>query len=231
MSLGTFSFSILLGIFALSLPTRDGANRRHYLLRSAAVAVVVLVGFLGVIYWSPAPAKQTGFWDLALGASREDVRFLKGAPDSGSADSDTWIYFGKPDSLSNGGRRYRGDVRYTIQFRDDHVWIVVAYSVLDADGIGGGKCLGPCETGQSLQGVQGGIGVQRVESVLGKPTVILSHDGGFERVYLYPELNLVFILKQGKVWFYGVYDSDLGDPGLGDLRLLAELKRSRVALR
>src|SRR5262249_50969240 len=62
--------------------------------------IVIALGLLIYNTIKERPKVQASFWDISLGATESDVKFLKGAPDAVSKikDKDTWEYVFKTGS-------------------------------------------------------------------------------------------------------------------------------------
>jgi len=184
----------LVGIFALYLDTRGGWNWAR-LMRGLLLALVIVVGGIaGLVYWSSLPPSEpvSHLWDISLGASKSDVRFLKGDP-SEIIEPATWAY------ASSSSRTYHlvfGDADEVIR-------------ILVASGPG-------FSSGASLLGVRMGFDVQRLVDRLGRPSRVVPLPDNLRRAYLYDHRNAVFVLEQGAVTTYGIYDVEAGDPYEGD---------------
>jgi hypothetical protein len=81
---GIFYSVLLLSFVALYIATRDRWNWRKigFRLFGGFIGILVIGGgavYLYGIYEEP-PRKETSFWDIQLGISKSDVRFLKGNP-------------------------------------------------------------------------------------------------------------------------------------------------------
>ncbi len=181
---------VFIGGVALCLGTRDQWDWAKLMRRLTLGLILVVGGVGGWIYWSALPPTSpvTEFWDLPLGASKSDVRFLKGEP-SEILEPGTWVY---PAGRSG---------RYHVVFGDgDQVARIVAVSAV---GLG---------SGAYLLGVRTGFGTQRLVDQLGEPSRVVHLSNDLRRAYLYPHLNAVFILQQSRVVSYGIYDVEAGDP-------------------
>ncbi len=182
--------TVLIGFAALYLATRNRWDWTKLMRRLVLALVLLLGGFAGGVYWNSLPPTSpvSEFWDVSLGASKSDVRFLKGEPLE-VVEPGTWVY--------KAGR----EGRYHVVFEDtDQVVRVVAMS---ASGLG---------SGAFLFGVREGFDAGRLVDRVGDPSRVIHLSNDLRRAYLYPHLNAVFILERGRVVSYGIYDVDAGDP-------------------
>ena len=182
--------AVFLGIVALYLDTRDRWNWAK-LTRFMILALALLVGGIGGwIYWSSLPPTSpvSELWDISLGASKSDVRFLKGEP-SEIMELGTWAYTTSRSST------------YYLVFGDADE--VIRILVVSATGYG---------SGASLFGVRTGFGAKRLVDRLGEPSRVVPLSNDLRRAYLYSHLNTVFVLERGAVASYGIYDVEAGDP-------------------
>ena len=182
--------AVFIGVVALYLETRDQWNWMK-LLRRLILGVLLLVGGIGAwIYWSSLPPTSpvSELWDISLGASKSDVRFLKGEP-SEIVEPGTWVY------VADSRRTY-----YLAFGSTDEITRILVVS-------------GPGFSSRaSLLGVRTGFGAQRLVDQLGEPSRVLHLSNDLRRAYLYSHLNAVFLLEQGAVVSYGIYDIEAGDP-------------------
>ncbi len=182
--------AVFIGVVALYLETRDQWNWTK-LMRRLILGLLLLVGGIGGwIYWSSLPPSSpvSEFWGIALGASKSDVRFLKGEP-SEIVEPGTWVY------VADRSRTYS-----LVFGNTDEIIRILAVS---GPGFG---------SGASLLGVRTGFGTQRLVDQLGEPSRVLRLPNDLRRAYLYTHLNAVFILEQSAVVSYGIYDVEAGDP-------------------
>lgn len=181
--------AVFTGMVALYLGTRDRWNWAK-LMSGAILVVTLLVGSVGGwIYWSSLPPTSpvSELWDISLGASKSDVRFLKGEP-AEIVEPGTWVY--APNRAST----------YHLVFGETDE--IIRVLVVAAPGF---------RNGASLLGVRTGLGIQRLVDRLGEPSRVIPSSDDLSRAYLYRHLNVVFILEQGAVASYGIYDVEAGD--------------------
>src|SRR5215471_21450216 len=102
MSLGTSIFlsSLVLAFVALFIATKDRWSWKKIILWPFAGLILIASGSWVYSTIEARPKIQTSFWDIPLGATEGDVKFLKGAPDamSKTKDKDTWEYVFKSGS-------------------------------------------------------------------------------------------------------------------------------------
>ena len=182
--------AVFIGVVALYLETRDQWNWTK-LMRRLILGLLLLVGGIGGwIYWSSLPPTSpvSEFWGISLGASKSDVRFLKGEP-SEIVEPGAWVY------VADRSRTY------CLVFGNTDE--IIRILVVSGPGFG---------SGASLLGVRTGFGTQRLVDQLGEPSRVLRLPNDLRRAYLYTHLNTVFILEQSAVVSYGIYDVEAGDP-------------------
>lgn len=182
--------AVVIGVVALYLETRERWDWTK-LIRRLLLGLVLVVGSVGGgIYWSSLPPTSpvSELWGIALGASKDDVLFLKGEP-AAILEPGTWFY---------APSRNRA---YHVVFGDSDE--VVRILVLSGPGF---------SSGAPIFGVRTGFRTQRLVDRLGEPSRVLSLSNGLQRAYLYDHLNAVFVLEQSEVVAYGIYDAAAGDP-------------------
>jgi len=181
---------VFIGVVALYLETRDQWNWTK-LMRRLILGLLLLVGSVGGwIYWISLPPTSpvSEFWGISLGASKSDVRFLKGEP-SEIVEPATWVYV--------------ADRRRTYHLVFGNTDEIVRILVAPGPGF---------RSGAPLLGVRTGFGTQRLVDRLGEPSRVLRLPNDLRRAYLYTHLNAVFVLEQSAVVSYGIYDVEAGDP-------------------
>lgn len=193
MSLGTgiFLSALFLGIIALYLGTKDQWNWRKIaftlIAGPLAIAVVIAAGVGAYAYWVSVPRPATEFWDIPLGASKDDVRFLKGEPRLSGDELGGWLY-----SHTERGYVYW----YNVEFGVDERVVEVVYHYHE-----GSRYLSP-----DLLGIDAQYSLQRLVSKLGEPEQVGTVNDGLIRWYTYPRLNLRVALEKNQVIAYGIYD-------------------------
>jgi len=100
LGMGIFLSSLVLGPIALIIGTKDRWNWKKIISWPFAGLIVIALGLLIYNTIKERPKVQASFWDISLGATESDVKFLKGAPDAVSKikDKDTWEYVFKTGS-------------------------------------------------------------------------------------------------------------------------------------
>lgn len=180
----------IIGVVALYVATRDEVDWAHLTKRLAFGLALTVGGVVALIYWSSLPPTSpvSELWDIPLGASKSDVRFLKGEP-AEIVEPSTWVY-----------TPYRSREYHLVFGEQDEV---VRILVVSGPGFG---------SGAPLFGVRTGFGSDRLVERLGEPSRVLPLSNDLRRAYLYTHLNALFILEQSEVVSYGIYDVDGGDP-------------------
>ncbi|MDX1000809.1 hypothetical protein GOE08_06860 [Sinorhizobium medicae] len=204
MSLGTglFLSALVLSLVILYAVTRDRWNWRRIALWGtlgpmAVILVVSSVGYL-VWLWEDRPRPLESFFGIALRASEQDVRFMKGKPTSRAADG-AWVYDIKDSS--NGAIV----ATYRVQFRDGKV----RYVFYAPAGYHSEK--------EYPFGFSDGTRLALVEGKLGNPSTVSEKADGSARLYSYPDYNVFFGFSKGVVEVYGMYD-----PAKGPLKFSAD---------
>ena len=84
LAVAIFLSSVLLALAALFITTKDRWNWPKIVLYSTFCVVLLAVVVAGSVYtyWviSNRPRVTTEFWEISLGSTRNDVKFLKGEP-------------------------------------------------------------------------------------------------------------------------------------------------------
>ena len=182
MEVGTAIFlgAVFIGLTILYANTRDRWNWRRMGRRLGFVFIGIVVVAVGFGVYSEVegkrPKRETGLWDIQLGASQDDVRFLKGAPAKEDAVSDRprWTYF--DDSTM-----------YAVDFEDRKVSRVIAY--------GHGQFPRVPEVAK----VSHWTSVEELLKRLGEPGHVSTSADGLRRAYSFPKYNAGFVLRQGKI--------------------------------
>jgi hypothetical protein len=186
MTLGTgiFLAAIVMSLTALFIATKDRWNWKKILLWPLGICVASGVAMWGYIEYENRAYKalaiekavQSSFWDIPLGATRDDVVFKKGK--STNQDPDSWLY-------TDGVARYliafqENRVRMIAQFGDSH------YPQINRVGVASATAA--------------------VTAAFGEPEYVSSSDEGAERTYCYPAYQVLFRLRKDAVTSLGVYD-------------------------
>ena len=92
---GMFLSAIVLSLAALFVATKDRWNwtriAKWGLVLPLAGVLMIGVGVYLYGRWEDRPTQQTSFGDIALAASKADVKFARGEPAS-TNDPDRWSY-------------------------------------------------------------------------------------------------------------------------------------------
>src|SRR5262249_54979798 len=189
VGLGIFLSSLFLGIIILFVGTKDRWNWKKIVLWPFVALVVVAMGIWIYNKIESSARVQTTFWDIPLGATKGDVKFLKGTPNDLSEGEDSWAYI----TYDSTGSLW--EYVYRVQFRNGRVWIV-SY---DANS--------RMSFGQGIQGLDLGDTMENVVQKFGTPSHISSSEDELSRVVSFDNYQVFFSLAQNKVTGYGAYDS------------------------
>lgn len=131
------------------------------------------------------PKVAKSFWDIPLGASRSDVKFIKGEPSD--QDSDRWTYLTTDQS---GNWRHV----YYVYFREEKVWAVAYYSSHEYD------------WRENVQGINVGASIDALRQKFGEPSHTAVSDDQLRKIHSYSKYNTIFELAKNKVVGIGIYD-------------------------
>jgi hypothetical protein len=197
MSLGTSIFlsSLVLAFVVLFIATKDRWSWKKIILWPLAGLILIASGLwiYGTIEkrW---PKVQTSFWDIPLGATESDVKFLKGAPRT--KDQDTLEYLFE-DSFSK-----QWDYIYRIRFKNGKVWLIEYFP-------------GPNTTyGPRINGINIRDSLEQITKKFGSPSHISTSKDELSRVFSFTKYQVAFELKENRVVGYGVFDSKVAPKGV-----------------
>jgi hypothetical protein len=187
---------VLLGVVALYVSTRDRWDWKKLVRKTIGWSIVV-AGTLLVLYAlvglglyihqrrvalsESKPIVQDRYWDITLGATKADVKFVKGKP---TTEGDTWVYNETP------APGYAEDTMYTIFFNADRVCGV----------------LGQGARFEGLQRITNYSTLDDLREKFGEPTEVRTSADNLRRWFLYGKYHLVFQMSMNKVEAVGVYD-------------------------
>ncbi len=204
MSLGTglFLSALVLSLVILYAVTRDRWNWRRVILWGTlgplAMAVVLSAAAYLVWRWENRPRPLEMFFGIALRASEQDVRFLKGEPTARDPDG-AWVY-----DITDGSDG-KTVATYRVVFRDGKV----RYVFYAPGGYDPNK--------EYPYGFSDGTRLSLVSDKLGEPSDTSKMADGTARLYSYRNYNAFFGFSKGAVEVYGMYD-----PATGPLKFTAE---------
>jgi hypothetical protein len=196
MSLGTSIFlsAVLLSIVALFIATKDRWNWKKLVgwLFGVVVAVPIIagLGFYVYSYIAELPKAQLSFWDIPLGATESDVKFLKGAPTE-VQEKDHWVYKEEKSRSSD------DESEYQVRFKEGKVRFVLF--------TGSSFLYAP-----DLQGIRHGASQQEVLKKFGSASHVSISEDDLMRMLSFERFNLVFALRENRVVAYGMYDPKFG---------------------
>jgi hypothetical protein len=181
---GIFLGAIFLGL--LWLVATKGKSIRWGRLVLWIVALIVLLG-CGIAlynYLENRPKLTTGWWELKIGESREDVIFKKGQPNSSKAR----------------------DGKETLVYNDDRSSYVIG---LSKQGTVDFVVIDQCDykdrdiPGPYLQGIGSFATSERIIEKFGPPQKDSFNKTGTGRIFNYPQYGVTFNLIQDKVCMMG----------------------------
>ena len=169
MSVGDAIFfsAVLLSAVGLYAATKDRWNWKR-LMEWAVGGPIVLgviagLGTWGYVSYQDRPTAPTSFFDIPMGATRADVKFVKAEPSEIPKDNaDVWIY-------KRGTTERPGTSAYVVRFKADKLRYVQYFSVADE------------RVNPWLQGFTKGTNYDRVISVLGQPSHTATSRDGLEK--------------------------------------------------
>jgi hypothetical protein len=192
MSLGLSIFlsSLLLGVVAIFIATKDRWNWKKIILWPFAGLILLATGFWLYNTIEQRPKVQAELWDIPLRATKSDVKFLKGAPSApqNAGTEDNWEY---RFENSGGGWNYI----YRVMYEDGKVWSV--------------QYLASSETafGPGIQGIYVGDSLEKITQKFGSPSNVSSSKDELKRLFSFIKYQLAFELKEDRVISYGIFDA------------------------
>jgi outer membrane protein assembly factor BamE (lipoprotein component of BamABCDE complex) len=225
MSLGTSIFlsSLVLAFVALFIATKDRWSWKKIILWPLAGLILIASGLWAYSTIQGHPKVQTSFWDIPLGATEGDVRFLKGAPNvvPKSKDQDAWEYVFKTGpgyfvTNEKTGKKAWWDGKslypvdsssetwdyiYRIRFMNGRVWLVEYFAPNRGHG-------------PRIQGIDIGDPLEKIIQKFGSPSGFSAATDELSRVFSFAEYQVAFELKENRVVRYGVFDSKVAPKGV-----------------
>lgn len=185
MNLGTgiFLSTLLLSIVLLVIFTRDKWNWKKILLWTLGTPIVIGLlwggGYWAYLKYQNRPRKINEYWDIKFGMTREDVKFIKGAPKY--EDSESLIY-----------ETYSSTHEILFSTSTKKAWLIFCTA-------------GSCD---DLLGIGTWDTTEKLEKKLGDPSKIVVSKDGFKRTYFYNDYNVIFELRENRVKEIGIRDVD-----------------------
>jgi hypothetical protein len=124
---------------------------------------------------------MTSLWELSLGASEADVKFVKGEPTDKAEGH--WIYW-QDESKTEA---------YIVGFRDMRLRYV--------------QYIGPMYSAPRIKGLNTYGTLQETEAVFGKASNVSTSKDGLMRLYSFDRFNVVVEFGKGRIRGFGIYDS------------------------
>lgn len=180
------TFAIARYVFATidPRPEPEQAKTRKSIRRGiiwSAAAIVGLAAIWGVVngvcWWNEnRPRVQNSFWEIPLGATKADVRLLKGQP-SNEPDPDVWVY------SSRWGN-------YSINYIEEKVTVV--------------SFQGDYESLQGIQSKISTT--DDVRRKFGQPTTVSTGKNGLSMCFWYAQYHVCFYFAKNSVDSLGIYE-------------------------
>ena len=150
------------------------------------------------------PKVQTTFWDIRIGATEGDVKFLKGSPSDGpiNKDRDEWVYVFEGSTLRDRATN-EWDSIYRIRFKGGKVYLVEYRTRPN-------RAYGP-----GIQGIDIGDSLETITQKFGPPSHVSVSKDELSRVFSFNKYQVVFELKENRVFGYGVFDTTIAPKGVG----------------
>jgi hypothetical protein len=156
MSLGTSIFfsSVLLASVALYIATKDRWSWKRIILWPLAGLILIACALWTYNTITQRAKVQTAFWNIPLGATKSDVKFLKGAPKvlPNDKDQDTWEYLTEDTALK------QWEYVYRVGFKNDKVWLIEYFASRN-------RTYGP-----GIQGIDLGDTLEKITEKFGSPS-------------------------------------------------------------
>jgi hypothetical protein len=185
--------TVIISLILLFNFTKDRWNWKKILL-ILGISILTIALALGIWYFNithvdyQCPGTITIFWDISLGSSKDDVKFLKGEPSK--IDGGNWEY-------NTGVYEYE---MYRVNIYDNKVSSIIyfcgGYYPYTADKLCGRMFIG--------------YNLQSLKDFFGEPTDVNSHKDGIARIYSFKKYQVLFYLKENRVFGYGIYNPQLG---------------------
>ncbi|MBI2999219.1 MAG: hypothetical protein HYY46_12365 [Deltaproteobacteria bacterium] len=196
--------AIFLGVIALFITTKDRWKWKN-ILRWSAISLLVLAVLLGssvyIYHWiSNRPKLSERFWDVPLDATKNDIKFLKGAPSEKRDGDNVWVYKWEKDSNCR-------DSTYAIFFDNDKIRFIGYY--------GPNSVCSP----HGIQGINLGASYQMVLKKFGQPNHVTISEDDLERTISFTKYNAFFTLRENHVTAYGIFN-----PAFGPIKYGSEKK-------
>jgi hypothetical protein len=131
-----------------------------------------------------------------LGATKADVKFLKGEPTE--KDGDIWSYITYDSSGSQWENMYR------LQFNNGKVYLIYYTASPNYS-----------YSGPGIQGINIHYSWEKISEKYGEPSRVSTSEDELSRVYSFNKYGIAFEMKAGGVVGYGVFDPTVAPKGLG----------------
>lgn len=207
MSLGTgiLLSSFLFAILILFIITKDRWKWKKILLWIMIIIIVIPVSiFVGSMiydkYYLENHARNSlkpvqSFEDLSIGATKNDVKFLKGEP---KITNQLWEY--------SSWNPFRGGHHITILWSNENKIREIAITF--------DKCLENCTEKHLILNIWSSHTYKDIIERLGEPSEVFSSPDDLRRHLIYKKYNVSFGLVQNEILMFSIYDPKLGY-GLG----------------
>ena len=189
--------SVLLGVVAIFIATKDRWNWNKIILWPLAGLILIASGFWLYNTIEQRPKVQTKLWDIPLGAIKSDVKFLKGVPSDPqkAGREDDWVY-----RFENSGGGW--DYIYRVKYEDGKVWSVHYFA-------GSKTAFGP-----GIEGIELGDPLEKITQKFGSPSHVSSAKSELNRIFSFSKYQVAFELKENRVISYGIFDATKSPRGI-----------------
>jgi hypothetical protein len=196
MNLGTSIFlsSVVLALAAIFIATKDRWNWKKIILWPLTIVILIAIVVFAYNAIPQRPKKETSFWEIPLGATEADVRFLKGEPTKKYGD--TWSYV----TYDSGGSQWQ--YMYRMQFKNAKFYLTYYAATPN-------YLYGP-----EIQGIKLRYSLEQILQKFGTPSQVSTSEDGLSRLYSFNEYGVAFELKANRVVGFGVFDTTVVPKGI-----------------
>jgi hypothetical protein len=190
LGMGIFLSSLVLGPIVLIIGTKDRWNWKRIILWPFTGLILIAIALWIYTKIDARAYDQTTFWDIPLGATKGDVKFLKGAPIF--EDADSYLF------ANNSGNN---DHVYEILFKNDKVWLIKYFTISNHTNDPG------------IQGIHIGDSLEKITQKFGPSSSISASNDELDRVFSFKDYHVFFAMNKNRVT-YGVFDPTIAPRGV-----------------